>query len=100
MQGVLIAWDSSCVYILPWCGYWFLNYLLIYLFLAVLGLRCHTGFAPVAASGGYSLVAVQTSRCSGLSRCGAQASGVAACGLCSCGSQPLEHRLTSCGTWA
>ena len=30
----------------------------------------------------------------------AQASGVAACGLCSCGSQPLEHRLTSCGMWA
>ena len=78
MQCVLIAWDSSCVYILPWCGYWFLNYLLIYLFLAVLGLHCHTGFAPVAASGGYSLVAVQTSRCSGLSRCGAQT---------------LEHRL-------
>ena len=67
------CWDSSCVYILSWCGYCFLNYLLIYSFLAVLGLCCLTGFSPVAASGGYSLVAVQTSHCSGLSCSGAQA---------------------------
>ena len=30
----------------------------IYLFLSVLGLRCCMGFSPVAASRGYSLVAV------------------------------------------
>ena len=30
---------------------------LFYLFLAVLALHCYTGFSPVAASGGYSLVA-------------------------------------------
>ena len=31
---------------------------IIYLFVAVLGLRCHTGISPVLASGAYSLVAV------------------------------------------
>ena len=31
---------------------------------------------------------------------GAQASVVTACGLSSCVSQALEHRLNSCGTWA
>ena len=30
---------------------------------------------------------------------GSQASVVAACGLSSCGSQTLEHRLNSCGAW-
>ena len=33
-------------------------YNFIYLFLAVLGLRCCEGFSVVAASGGYSLLAV------------------------------------------
>ena len=41
----------------------------------------------------------------GLSHCearalGTQSSVVAACGLSSCGSQALEHRLSSCGTRA
>ena len=31
---------------------------------------------------------------------GTQASVVAACGLSSCGPQALEHRLSSCITWA
>ena len=43
--------------------FFFLNkliyfYLSIYLVLAILGLCCCVGFSPVAASGGYSLVAV------------------------------------------
>ena len=33
-------------------------------------------------------------------RQGAQASAVAACGLSSCGSQVLEHRVSSCEAWA
>ena len=41
----------------------------------------------------------------GFSRCGARAPGtrvfiVAACGLSSCGSQALEHRLSGRGAWA
>ena len=32
--------------------------------------------------------------------CGARASALAARGLSSCGFRPLEHRLSSCGTWA
>ena len=35
----------------------FLIYNLIYLFLAVLGLRCCSGFSLIAASKGYTLVA-------------------------------------------
>jgi hypothetical protein len=39
--------------------FFFLNFILFaYLFLAVLGLGCCTGFSPVVASGGYSLIAV------------------------------------------
>ena len=48
---------------------------------------------------------VQASHCGDLSCCGARALGarasvVVACRLSSCGSQALEHRLTSCGTRA
>ena len=51
-----------------------------------------------------SLVAVcRLSQCSSLSRCRAQtvdtqASVVVACGLSSCGSRALEHRLSGCGS--
>ena len=38
--------------------YFFLN-VFIYVFLAVLGLRCCMGFSPVVMSGGYSPVAVR-----------------------------------------
>ena len=37
--------------------YHHLNYLFIYLFLALLGLWCYMGFSLVAEGGGYSLVA-------------------------------------------
>ena len=45
------------------------------------------------------------SHCGGFSCCGAQAVGarasvVVACGLSSCGSWALEHRLSSCGARA
>ena len=58
------------------------------------------GFFLVAASRGYSLIAVHgLSRCSGFSCCGAQALGHAdflrAHGLSSCRSLALEHRLNN-----
>ena len=40
------------------------------------------------------------SRHVGFSSCGMWASVVVACGLSSCGSQALEHRLSSCGARA
>ena len=52
-----------------------------------------------------SLVGVRASHCGGFSCCRAQALGawasvVVARGLSSSGSRALEHRLSSCGTWA
>ena len=63
------------------------------------------GFSLVAASRGYSLVAVHGLLTAVACPCGArlwgiQASVVAACGLSSCGSQALEQSLNSCGSWA
>ena len=46
----------------PYKIFFFNNYLFIYLFLAVLGLRFVRGLSPVAESGGHS-----SSRCAGLS---------------------------------
>ena len=67
-----------------------------YLFLAVLSwLLC--GLSLVAARGGYSLVVVHASLCSGFSSCRAQALGCM--GFRSRGSQALEHKLSSCGAW-
>ena len=76
-----------------------LKILCIYLFLAVLGLPCCSGFSLVAASRGYTLVAVHsplTVVSSLVSEYGLQgmwASVVAAHGLSCCGSWALEHRL-------
>ena len=72
------------------------------------------GLSLVAASGGYSSCSARASHCSGFSCCRAQAVGVRASvvaahgpqraqasvvvarGLSSCGTQALEHRLSSC----
>ena len=72
-------------------------------FLAVLGLHCCVGFSLVAASGGYSSCDAGVfllrwpfslwsvgSRVRGLQE-------LVACGLGSCDSWALEHRLSSCG---
>ena len=75
----------------------------MYLFLALLGLRCYLAFSLVSVSRGCSLAVVLRLPISvarlvaehGL--CGAPASVVAARGLRSCGSWALEHRLRSCG---
>ena len=48
----------------------------MYLFLAVLGLHCSTGFSLVVEREGYSLVAAcRASHCGGVSWCGACALG-------------------------
>ena len=83
-----------------------LFFLIIIIILAALGLCCCTGFSPVAASRGYSLVAVP-GLLSALASLvaehrlqGMQAPGVVAQGLSSRGSWALEHRLSSCGAQA
>ena len=72
-------------------------YFKIYLFLAALSLCC---CALASSSCG-----VRASHCGGFSCCRAQALGtrasvVVACGLSSCGSRALEHKLSSCGARA
>ena len=75
------------------------------LFSAVLGHHGCTGFSLVVEVRGSSLLAVCGPLVAGaapLMECGlwgAQTSVVAACGLGSCDSQALEHRLSSSGTW-
>ena len=60
------------------------------------------GLSLVEASGATLRCGARASHCSGFSCCraqalGTQASVVAACGLSSCGSRAVEHRLSSCG---
>ena len=63
-------------------------------------------FSLVVANGGYSLIVVHGLLITVASLVaehrlkGSQASIAAACGLSSCDSQVLEHRLNSCGTQA
>ena len=64
-----------------------------------------TGFSLAAVSGGYSWLWCAGFSLGGFSCCGARALGVrasvvVALGLSSCGSQALEHRLSSCGARA
>ena len=69
--------------------------LFIYLFVAVLGLDCCSGFSLAAASEDYSPVAVQWLL---LLQSSTQASEAAEHGL-SCSSRILGHRLRSGGAW-
>ena len=75
-------------------------YLFVCLFLAVLGLRCHTGFSLVVENGDYSLVAEHGLLFAVASLVGTRASIVVARVLSSCSSKALEHRLNNCGAWA
>ena len=76
----------------------FFYFWLCWVFVAVCGLSL------VMASGGYSSLWCAASHCSGFScrarALGTQASVVMTCGLSSCGSWALEHRLSSCGARA
>ena len=60
---------------------------------------------PLVAASGATLCCGAWAYCGGFSSCRAQVVGVRASvavarGLSSCGSQVLECRLSSCGTWA
>ena len=80
---------------------------LIYLFLAVLGLRCccSRAFSNCGKRGLLFVFVVVPGLLVAVTCCGARAPGtwasvVAARGLSSCGSRTLEHRLGSCGARA
>ena len=60
-------------------------------FLAVLGLRCCAGFSLVVRGAGFSLLTVCGLPLAGLVLLGS--TGFRVCGLSSCRSQALEHRL-------
>ena len=72
----------------------------------MLGLCCHTGFSLVVTSECYSLfgvcelLTVEASAIAEHRLSGMWAAEAAACGLRSCGSWALEHRLSCCGTQA
>ena len=87
------------------CFVLFFKFIFIYLFFAVLGLRCCVWAFSSCGEQGLLFVAVHGLLTAMASYCGAQALGarapvVVACRLSSCGSQALEHRLSSCGAWA
>ena len=79
--------------------------LFIYLFLSVLGLQCRTQAFSSCGERGLLFITVHLILIAVASHCGARALGVQASvvvvrGLSSCGSQHLEHRLSSCGALA
>ena len=67
------------------------------LFLAALGLCCCAWAFSSCGERGLLFVAVRGLLIAVASLVAAH--GLYACGLSSCGSQALEHRLSSCGTW-
>ena len=84
----------------------FLKNKFIYLFLAALGLRCCLwAFSSCGKRGATHRCGARASHCGGFLCCrarvlGMQVSVVVACGLGSCESWALEHRLSSCDAWA
>ena len=74
------------------------------LFLAALGLRCCMRAFSRCGERGLLFVVVRrlliAVACCGAGALGMQASVVVARGLSNCGSQALEHRLSSCGARA
>ena len=96
----------SYLWIVNFC---FFIFLIIYLFLALLGLCCCLGFSIVVTGRGYSLVAVCRfltlslsfffgGRGGGLSCCKKWAVGCV--GFTACGFWTLEHWFNSCGIQA
>ena len=65
-----------------------------------LGLRCCAGFSLVAESGSYSLAAMHGLLVAVTSRIAEYRLQDRHMGFSRCGSQTLELRLNSCGTWA
>ena len=76
-----------------------------FIFVCVGSLLLHVGFLYLRRAGATLGCGAQASHCSGFCCCGARAldaraSVVAVCGLSSCATRALEHRLSSCGTRA
>ena len=81
---LMVSFDESKLVCLFVCFVCLFKFILFIYFLAVLGLCCG---AQASHCGGFS--------CCGAQGLGAQASVVVACGLSSCVSWALEHRLSS-----
>ena len=82
-----------------------INLFILFIFGCVGSSLLRTGFLYLQRVGATLHCSVQASHCGGFSCYRAQALGVwasvvAACGLSSCGSWALEHKLSSCGAWA
>ena len=110
---ILICFRQFVFFFFQWTSQYFISFfkiylfsLLIFFFLAALGLRCCTwAFLWLRRVGVNLRCGVRASHCGGFSCCGAQAlriqaSVVVARGLSSCVSWALEHRLSSCGARA
>ena len=83
--------------------FWF--FYTLFIFGCVGSLLLRVGFHWLSPAGAALCCGAWASHCSGFSCCGTRAPGtrasvVAARGLSSCGSQALEHRLSSCGARA
>ena len=82
-----------------------LFFLIYFILLAGLGRRCCARAFSSCGERGLLCCGAQASHCNGFTCWGARALGawasvVVTRGLSSCGSQALEHRLSSCGAWA
>ena len=90
--GEFISRVCVCV-----CVCVFTFYVFIFKFLAVLGLHCYASFALVVALVVVCRLLIVVVSLLWSMGC---ASVAAARGLSSCSSRALEHRLSSCGSWA
>ena len=88
----------------PGLPHWATRFIFIYLFMAVLGLRCWMGYSLVALwSGGYSLdhcAMISLQWFLSLWSTGLRHASFSSCStkLRSCGSRAPEHRFSNCGT--
>ena len=110
-EMMILTSQMNCVisFSIFWKNFFFLIYF-IYSFLFVFVFGCvgsllRVGFLQLRRAGATLHCGSQTSHRGGFSCCGAQALGarasvVVACGLSSCGSRALEHRVSSCGSRA
>ena len=103
-QIMLIFCYSSAVQHPPERLLFYFKFIYLFLFGCV-GSLLHAGFLQLWRVGATLRCGTWASHCGGFFCCGAQALGVRAsvvpaCRLNSCGSQALEHRLSSCGAQA
>ena len=96
----------SCVILFYFLFIFLINLFYLFIYFGCIGSSLlHACFLQLWPVGATLHCGAQASHCSGFFCCGARALGtwasvVVACGLSSCVSWALEHRLSSCGTWA